>query len=72
LYIPFTPTLQLPTWLDLAHEKLDRAVFDIYGWPHDLRDEEILGRLLALNLERAQEQVELHLPFLGLTQIMSF
>ncbi|MCL4296182.1 MAG: N-6 DNA methylase [Anaerolineae bacterium] len=44
---------QRPTWLDLAHQKLDRAVFDAYGWPHDLSDEEILARLLALNLERA-------------------
>lgn len=26
---------------------------DAYGWPHDLSDEEILERLLALNLERA-------------------
>jgi type II restriction/modification system DNA methylase subunit YeeA len=42
-----------PTWLDLAHQKLDRAVLDAYGWPHDLDDEEILERLLALNLERA-------------------
>jgi hypothetical protein len=42
-----------PTWLDLAHQKLDRAVFNAYGWPHDLSDEEILARLLALNLERA-------------------
>jgi len=42
-----------PTWLDLAHRRLDDAVFDAYGWPHDLSDEEILGRLLALNLERA-------------------
>jgi hypothetical protein len=25
---------------------------DAYGWPHDLSDEEILARLLALNLER--------------------
>lgn len=37
----------------MAHEKLDKAVFDAYGWPHDLNDEEILARLLALNLERA-------------------
>lgn len=44
---------QRPTWLDLAHQKLDRAVFDAYGWPYDLSDEEILARLLALNLERA-------------------
>ncbi len=42
-----------PTWLALAHEKLDRAVLDAYGWPHDLSDEEILERLLALNLERS-------------------
>jgi len=28
-------------------------VLDAYGWPHDLGDEEILERLLALNLERA-------------------
>lgn len=45
-----------PTWLDLAHKKLDRAVFDAYGWPHDLTDEQILERLLALNLERAAKQ----------------
>jgi type II restriction/modification system DNA methylase subunit YeeA len=44
---------QRPTWLDLAHKKLDRAVLDAYGWPHDLTDEDILTRLLALNLERA-------------------
>jgi type II restriction/modification system DNA methylase subunit YeeA len=47
---------QRPTWLDLAHKKLDRAVLDAYGWPHDLSDEDILSRLLALNLERAQKQ----------------
>ena len=44
---------QRPTWLDLAHRKLDQAVLDAYGWPHDLTDEQILERLLALNLERA-------------------
>jgi type II restriction/modification system DNA methylase subunit YeeA len=44
---------QRPTWLALAHRKLDEAVLDAYGWPHDLGDEEILERLLALNLERA-------------------
>jgi type II restriction/modification system DNA methylase subunit YeeA len=47
---------QRPTWLDLAHKKLDRAVLDAYGWPHDIADEEILARLLALNLERAARQ----------------
>lgn len=45
-----------PAWLDLAHRKLDEAVFDAYGWPADLSDEEILGRLLALNLERAAKE----------------
>ncbi len=43
-----------PTWLALAHEKLDRAVLDAYGWPHDLGEEEILGRLLDENLRRAK------------------
>jgi len=45
-----------PTWLDLAHKKLDAAVFAAYGWPVDLSDEEILARLLELNLERAKHQ----------------
>jgi hypothetical protein len=31
-------------------------VFAAYGWPADLSDEEILTRLLALNLERAVRQ----------------
>lgn len=44
---------QRPTWLELAHQKLDAAVLAAYGWPVDLGDEEILARLLALNLERA-------------------
>ena len=47
---------QRPTWLDLAHKKLDRAVLDAYGWPHDVADEEILARLLALNVARAAGQ----------------
>jgi hypothetical protein len=45
-----------PTWLDLAHRKLDDAVLDAYGWPHDLGEEEILARLLALNLQRAERK----------------
>jgi hypothetical protein len=44
---------QRPTWLDLAHRKLDEAVFAAYGWEPDLSDEEILARLLDLNLKRA-------------------
>ena len=42
-----------PTWLDNAHKKLDAAVCDAYGWPTGISDEEILEKLLALNLERA-------------------
>jgi hypothetical protein len=44
---------QRPTWLELAHQKLDRAVFTAYGWKSDLSDEELLEKLLALNLERS-------------------
>jgi len=29
-----------------------------YGWPPDLTDEQILERLLALNLERASEEAK--------------
>jgi hypothetical protein len=43
---------QRPTWLALAHQKLDEAVFAAYGWEPDLSDEQILERLLALNLAR--------------------
>jgi hypothetical protein len=33
------------------------ALFNIaYGWPHNLTDEQILERLLTLNLERAAQQ----------------
>ncbi len=43
---------QRPTWLVLVHQKLDSAVFAAYGWPDSLTDEEILERLLTLNLRR--------------------
>ena len=38
------------------HDDLDAAVFDAYGWPRDLADEDILRRLVALNRERAEEE----------------
>jgi hypothetical protein len=47
-----------PAWLDLAHKKLDAAVAAAYGWPADLTDEQILEKLLALNLERAAEEAQ--------------
>ena len=43
-----------PTWLDLAHKRLDEAVFAAYGWKSGLSDEEILEKLLSLNLERSK------------------
>ena len=47
-----------PAWLDFAHKKLDAAVAAAYGFPADLSDEQILERLLALNLERAAEEAK--------------
>jgi type II restriction/modification system DNA methylase subunit YeeA len=47
-----------PAWLDLAHKKLDEAVAAAYGFPAALTDEQILEKLLALNLERAAEEAE--------------
>lgn len=45
-----------PSRLVDAHAELDHAVFRAYGWseaPGDLNDDEVLSRLLALNLDRA-------------------
>ena len=39
--------------LDEVHRELDEAVLAAYGWPANLGDEQILTRLLALNLARA-------------------
>jgi len=49
-----------PTWLDLAHRKLDEAVFAAYGWEPRLSDKDILARLLALNQERAATESSLN------------
>jgi hypothetical protein len=50
-----SPTHEAFTLMD-AHERLDKAVFAAYGWEHPLSDDDILERLLALNLERAAAQ----------------
>ena len=42
--------------LKQLHDDLDAAVFDAYGWPQDLSDDEILRRLVDLNRERAEEE----------------
>ncbi len=47
-----------PARLDLARKKLDAAVAAAYGWPADVSDEQILEKLLALNLERAAEEAK--------------
>ncbi len=47
---------QRPAWLATAHQTLDAAVAAAYGWTDyraDMPDEEILKRLLALNLARS-------------------
>jgi hypothetical protein len=42
--------------LKQLHDELDAAVFDAYGWPADLTDEQLLERLVKLNAERAEEE----------------
>ena len=47
---------QRPAWLAMAHAQLDAAVAAAYGWgdyTQAMTDEEILKRLLALNLARS-------------------
>jgi hypothetical protein len=39
-----------PTWLANAHRALDEAVFAAYGWSPSLTDDELLAKLLELNL----------------------
>ncbi len=50
---------QRPAWLAQAHDALDAAVAAAYGWADyrpAMADDDILRRLLALNLARAQGQ----------------
>jgi hypothetical protein len=42
--------------LKQIHDDLDAAVFDAYGWPASVSDEQLLERLVALNAERAAEE----------------
>ena len=46
----------LVSLLKKIHDDLDAAVFEAYGWPLDLTDEQILEKLVALNAERAKEE----------------
>ncbi len=47
-----------PAWLDLAHKKLDAAVFAAYGWNSGMSDEDLLAGLLRLNLECVEFEIE--------------
>lgn len=46
----------LVTLIRRHHDAIDGFVADAYGWPHDLSDEQILTRLVALNKARAAEE----------------
>ena len=64
---------QRPSWLTKAHEELDAAVAAAYGWidySPTLPDEEVLRRLLALNLQQAHQQrgEQRELPLLGMVK----
>jgi len=49
-----------PAWLANAHRVLDEAVFAAYGWPPSLSDDELLAKLLDLNLARASSEPTAH------------
>jgi hypothetical protein len=44
---------QRPSWLSQAHERLDRAVHASYGWDYPLDPEDVLAKLMKLNLARS-------------------
>jgi hypothetical protein len=50
------PTIPRPA--RFAHKELDAVVACAYGWPADLTDEQVLEKLIALNLERAAEEAK--------------
>jgi hypothetical protein len=46
----------LVSTLNQIHGDLNNAVFTAYGWPPDLSDDEIIERVVALNISRATEE----------------
>lgn len=44
--------------LQELHETIDRLTTDAYGWKHGLKGDEIIERLVALNLDRAREEAD--------------
>ncbi|MDB5892416.1 MAG: adenine-specific methyltransferase protein class [Polaromonas sp.] len=54
-----------PAWLDAAHKSLDTAVAAAYArsdYTADMPDEELLGRLLAMNLVRSASEASAARP----------
>lgn len=49
-------TTHLVTALATAHDRLDAAVAAAYGWESVPSEDEVLARLLTLNLERAEDR----------------
>ena len=47
-----------------THDTLDAAVAEAYGWPADLTDQQVLVRLVALNIERQAEEAAGHVRYL--------
>ena len=43
-----------PQWLQQAHRQLDEAVAAAYGWDVDLDDNDILQRLVQLNIQKSK------------------
>jgi hypothetical protein len=41
-----------PEWLRAAHDALDRAVFESFGWDPAMSDDDLLAALLKLNRQR--------------------
>ena len=48
-------TVERPARLAACHEKLDAAVAAAHGFPPDLPDDQILEKLLELNLAAAKD-----------------
>lgn len=48
----------LVTLIRQHHDRIDALVADAYGWPHDLAEDEILTRLVALNAARVAEEAK--------------
>jgi hypothetical protein len=42
--------------LNELHDEIDDLTLQAYGWPNGLSNEEVIGRLVALNKERAAEE----------------